>query len=79
MATAEYSTDSTKALSGLHLYHYGMSNCSQRAEPLAYALWWLNAYHLHSRCLRMIVSGMPCIEDSHLNRALTPVFYDMSS
>ena len=32
MAIAHYSTDSTKGLSGLHLYHYGMSNCSQRVR-----------------------------------------------
>ncbi len=32
MAIADYRTDSTKGLSGLHLYHYGMSNCSQRVR-----------------------------------------------
>jgi len=32
MPIADYSTDSTKQLSGLHLYHYGMSNCSQRVR-----------------------------------------------
>lgn len=32
MPLADYSTDSTRNLKGLHLYHYGMSNCSQRVR-----------------------------------------------
>ena len=32
MPLADYTTDSTESLRGLHLYHYGFSNCSQRVR-----------------------------------------------